>query len=269
MRKFEGFTALVTGASSGIGREIARELASLGCGLVLVARHETALRDLAGELAKTYGVKTLVLAADLSVMGAAKELHARIARTGAVIDILVNNAGSGLLTPVEFAEPSRLERMIRLNTASLTTLSALYGAEMRERRSGYILNVASVVADLPIPSELAYSATKRYVAEYTRTLRYELRRFGVGVTCLYPGGTDTGFFAAAGVPVYKGHSLMLASPQSVAKAAVKGLLRKRKRVTPGAVPKLSRLAGRLLPRRFVDFALRKWNARQAGFGSAK
>jgi short-subunit dehydrogenase len=134
MKDIANLWALVTGASSGIGREIARELAARGSNVVLVSRSEKALKAFASELEQTSGVKCVVLACDLSVKGEAEKLYRRVVELGLVIDVLVNNAGAGLTTPDEFARPARLESMIRLNMTSLATLSTAFGAEMRSRR---------------------------------------------------------------------------------------------------------------------------------------
>ncbi len=256
MRNIKGLTALVTGASSGIGREIARELAKRGCKAILLARRRERLNELAAELQREYGAETVMLVCDLSKPGEGERVFAECGRLGLAVDILVNNAGLGLQTVTEFSDPGRLESMIRVNMVALSTLCALFGAQMRERRSGYILNVASVVADFPIPYSLAYSATKTYVAEYTRTLRYELKRFGVGVTCLYPGSTATEFFEAAGVEVHGARLKMMALPADVAASGVKAMLRRRRSVTPGLTPKSGRVMGRIMPSGWLNAMLR-------------
>jgi uncharacterized protein len=182
-------TALITGASSGIGLELARRLAKDGHDVILVARSESKLRDLAAEL----GPSTRVIAADLSSPDAAASIHAQAPE----VDILVNNAGVGDFGPFADAELAKTMSMIQLNVASLTELTHRYVGVMRTRGSGRIMNVASTAAFQPGPLMAVYYATKAYVLSFSEALSEELRGSGVTVTALCPGPTESGFQAGA------------------------------------------------------------------------
>jgi short-subunit dehydrogenase len=192
--KRETGVALVTGASSGIGREFARKLAAQGRPLVLVGRDEARLHEVAGALGKEHGVAVRTLALDLGRTGAARQLFEFTEREGLEIEILINNAGVGLYGEHVELALERVEQMLQLNVGTLTDLCLLYGAEMRSRKSGKILNVASTAAYQPTPFFAAYGASKAYVLNFSEALAMELGDHGVTVSCLSPGPTDTGFF---------------------------------------------------------------------------
>lgn len=189
-----GKIAVITGASGGIGLEMARQLAERGYGLVLAARSEAKLKDAAQALSKEHGVRAEVCAVDLSQPGSARQLFEFVRERVGDVDVLINNAGVGLYgehTALPFAE---LTAMLQLNVTSLTELCALFGAEMKRRGQGRILNIASTAAYQPTPYFAAYGASKAYVLNFSEALAKELEGFGVSVTCLSPGPTDTGFF---------------------------------------------------------------------------
>lgn len=184
-------TALITGASSGIGEALAHCFAKGGCNLVLVARSADKLHDLAGQLRTEYGVKVTVAPADLSLSGAAAELAAEMSRQKINVDILVNNAGvleSGLFVDIVAA---RHQQLIDLNISGLTAMLANFVPAMVARGQGRILNVASIAAFQPIPSLATYAATKAYVLSLTESLAEELKGSGVTITALCPGITAT------------------------------------------------------------------------------
>jgi len=186
-------TALITGASFGIGLELARIFAREGHNLVLVARSGDKLRQLASELEKAHGTRSLILATDLSDPGAAAYILDQTTRANIVVDILVNNAGFGQYG--FFAENDLEEclRQIQLNITTLTHLTRLYLPEMLERKSGRILNVASTAAFQAGPLMAVYYATKAYVLHLSEAIANELDGTGVIVTCLCPGPTATEF----------------------------------------------------------------------------
>ncbi|MDX1660234.1 MAG: SDR family oxidoreductase [Gemmatimonadota bacterium] len=190
--------ALVTGASSGIGREIARIAAERGHDLVLVARGEDALAALAGELSHEHGAESTVLPFDLSLREGPSMLVETVDDRDLAVDVLVNAAGFGLYG--EFLETDLdVERgMIDLNVGAVTELAKAYARRMAERGSGRILNVASTAAFQPGPRMAVYYATKAYVLSFSVALAVELEQTGVTVTCLAPGPTETGFQHTAG-----------------------------------------------------------------------
>ena len=201
-----GETVLITGASSGIGRELARLFAGDGAELVLVARSEGRLRELAGELAGRYGVQAQVVPADLSQPAGPGQIMAALAQQHIDVDVLVNNAGSGAHGPVAGIGVARQLDMIGVNVAALTRLTALLLPGMLERRRGAILNVASTAAFTPGPNQAVYCATKAYVLSFTEALAEEVPR--LGRAGLLPGsGRDRHGVRRAG-----GHGQLAAVP---------------------------------------------------------
>jgi short-subunit dehydrogenase len=189
--------ALVTGASGGIGLEFARQLAADGWPVVLTGRNEATLAAARDALGGPAGHR--VIPCDLSRPGAAVELHTACIRQGIAVELLVNNAGSGKFGDATGHAPADVEAMVNLNVSALTNLCALFGADMKKRGHGRILNVGSFVGLNATPYFAAYAATKSYVLSFSLALREELRHSGVGVTCLLPGYVRTGFDDSAGI----------------------------------------------------------------------
>jgi len=190
-------TALITGASSGIGEALARCFARDGHALVLVARSADKLQALARSLSGEFGVRVVVIPADLSVPGAAAALAAALKRRRIGVDILVNNAG--VLEPGAFVKmaPRRHQELIDLNVSGLTAMLAQFVPAMVERGQGRVLNVASIAAFQPVPALATYAATKAYVLSLSESLSEELRGSGVTVTALCPGITNTPMVSTA------------------------------------------------------------------------
>lgn len=190
-------TALITGASSGIGEALAEQFASEGADLVLVARTESKLVQLAGRLQQDHGIEVCVEPADLSKRTAAATLFSRLGEQGIQIDVLVNSAG--VLEHGQFIDigGASLQRMIDLNISGLTSLLDQFLPPMVQRGNGRILNVASIAAFQPVPSLASYAATKAYVLSLTESLAEELRGTGVSITALCPGVTDTNMVSTA------------------------------------------------------------------------
>ncbi len=186
-------TALITGASSGLGREFADILASEGYNVVLVARSKDKLEELAEAIEKYYGVDAFVLTADLTKKDAAKYVYEFTKHNDIEIDVLINNAGFGDYGYFIESDWKRQEDMINLNITSLAHLTHLYGNDMAENGQGRIMNIASIAGFMPGPMMANYYATKNYVLSLTEALSVELRPFGVTVTALCPGPTDTEF----------------------------------------------------------------------------
>lgn len=245
-------TCLVTGASSGIGAEIARNLAARGHGVTLVARREDRLQELAGKLSKAHGVRVETLPADLADYEARAALPDAVAELGLGVDVLVNNAGMTTMGPVRSADPQAELNMIRVNVEAPVHLCTLFVGQMAERRRGAVLNVASTAAFQPLPGQAGYGGSKAFVLSYSHALRAELSGTGVTVTVLCPGPVETGFAEAAGVSDEEASkslpSFMWVSAQDVAKAAVDGLDAGRRVVIPGAANKVGALGGYLTPR---------------------
>jgi short-subunit dehydrogenase len=251
----ETSTALVTGSSSGIGAEIARDLARRGHGLTLVARREDRLKALADELAQAHNIRTEVIAADLTDASSRGELPTEIERRGLTVDILVNNAGFSTMGPVHTGERDDELAMVRTNIEAVVDLCTLFVPGMVARRQGAILNTASTAAFQPLPGQAVYGASKSFVLSYGRALGTELKGTNVTVTTLCPGPVETGFAEAAGLTdAEAGESLpkfMWVPPQDVAKAAVAGMAAGRAVVIPGAANRVGAMLGYLTPKAFI------------------
>lgn len=198
MYDYTAQTALITGASSGIGSEFARQLARRGANLVLVARRVDRMQALAQELTEVYGISVKVIARDLARLNAGRSLAQDLGRRGLTIDVLVNNAGFGTYGPVAEENEDALSNEIAVNVTALTELTRGLLPGMLERDRGVIINVSSVAAFQPLPALAIYSATKSYVLSFTEALWGETEKTGVRVTALCPGPTETEFFDVAG-----------------------------------------------------------------------
>lgn len=248
-------TSLVTGASSGIGADIARVLAARGHGVTLVARSEHRLASLAGELAERHGVRAEVITADLTDEAARARIPEQVADRGLAVNVLVNDAGFSTTGPVYRADPAGELAMVRTDVEAVVHLCTLFAPGMVDRRSGAILNVASTAAFQPLPGQAAYGASKAFVLSYSHALRGELRPHGVTVTALCPGPVATGFQAAAGLSEEEAESampkFMWVPAATVARAAVDGLDADRAVVIPGLANRVGAVAGWLAPRSVV------------------
>ena len=248
-------TALITGASSGIGVALAGELARRGHGLTLVARRADRLRDLAAEIGGEHGVRVEWIAADLTDAAERDRIPAEVAGRGQVVELLINDAGMG--TSGRFHElPIAQEiRMIRLNVEAMVALCGAFLPGMVERGSGRVLNVASVSGFMPVPQQATYSASKAFVLTFTEALTIDLHGTGVTATALCPGPVKTEFEGIIeGLP-----SGLFVEPDRVAREAIDGLEHGRLSVVPGAFNKVNAVSGRYAPRRvFLPLARRFW-----------
>jgi len=244
--------ALVTGASAGIGAELARELARHGHDLVLTARRVAPMQALADELHRS-GAEATVIAADLSKPGAVVALLEGLANRGRAVDVLVNNAGFGAAGRFARMDPGRIGDMLQVNIVALTELTRLLLPAMIERRYGRVLLVASVAGFQPGPHVAAYFASKAYVLSLGEALAYELRGTGVTVTTLCPGATATEFFDVAGTEksIMARHLRRMMPPEEVARLAYRGLAAGKRVVITGAMNRLTAMAGRYAPRPVV------------------
>ncbi len=245
-------TAVVTGASSGIGVELARALAARGHGVTLVARREELLHELAGELADAHRVRTEVLAADLADADSRAALVEEIAARGLAIDVLCNNAGFSTTGAVAASDPEAEVRLVRVDVEAVVDLCSQVVPGMVERGRGAVLNVASVGAFQPLPGQASYAAAKAFVLSYTDSLHGELKGTGVTATSLCPGPVKTGFGEAAGFSDAEAEgalpSFMWETAADVAAAAVEAMAKGRRVVIPGAANVVGAYAGRLAPK---------------------
>ena len=245
-------TALVTGASSGLGAEFARQLARRGCHLVLVARRADALDRIADQC-RSQGVNVTVISRDLSQPGAADELHKEVALVGLQVDILVNNAGFGVHGLFMDQPLKRIHSMLALNITTLTELTHLFGKDMVNRGHGHILQVGSVGSFQPGPLYGAYAATKAYVLSLGEALACELRGTGVTSTVVCPGVTETEFLDSAGqdgkISFYQ--KMVLMQADVVVRQGRDAMLAGRPAVVTGWLNKLQIFALRLVSRRFA------------------
>jgi uncharacterized protein len=242
-------TALVTGASSGIGEDLARLLAAGGRNVVLLARSADKLQAMANQLSAAHGIEATVLAADLSDSGATSQITRTLSARGIIIDILVNNAGFGTAGSFAAADPQAQLDMLQVNVVALTTLTRAFLPGMLERKRGRILNVASTAAFQPGPFMTVYYASKAYVLSFSEALAEETTGTGVTVTCLCPGPTHTGFQSRAHIE--KSRLFNLARPMQssdVAQAGYDGMLAGRRLVITGAMNKIVAQSIRITPR---------------------
>ena len=248
----ENTTAIVTGASSGIGAEMARELARRGHGLTLVARREDRPLALAAELAQVYTVRAEVIAADLTDAGSRGELPAQLASLGLTPDILVNNAGFTTMGHVSNADRAAELALVRTNVEAVVDLCALFIPGMVTRHRGAVLNTASTAAFQPLPGQASYGASKAFVLSYGRALAAELRGSGVTVTTLCPGPVETGFAEAAGMTDEEAAEtlpkVMWIPAGDVARAGIEGLAAGRTVVIPGAANRVGAGLAHLAPK---------------------
>ncbi len=248
-------TCVVTGASSGIGTEIATQLAARGHGVTLVARRQAELRQLADRLSSTHGIRAEVITADLTDEGSRRAIATEVEQRSLAVNILVNNAGGTTVGPVYRSDVDRELALVRTNVEAVVHLCSVFLPAMVERRSGAVLNVASTAAFQPLPGQAAYGASKAFVLSYSHALRGELRPTGVTVTALCPGPVETGFATAAGISDTEAAEampkIMWVPAADVAKAAVKGLDANKAVVIPGLANRVTAAAGWLSPRGVV------------------
>ncbi len=238
--------ALITGASSGIGREFAFLLAEKGYDLVLVARNEAKLEEIASKLEEAFNVSVKVIVKDLSSESASFELFESLKNEE--INILINNAGFGKYGDFLKFSAETYMQMINLNILTLTLLTRLFGERMKKKREGKILNVSSTAAFQPLPRFAVYAATKAYVLSLSEALHYEFAKFGVTVTVLCPGPTKTNFGKTAethGTKIF--NPTGLADPKFVASEGLKGLFNGKPLVITGKQNKILAFLAKVLP----------------------
>jgi hypothetical protein len=259
-----GRTALVTGASSGIGLEIARVLAREKFDLVLVARRREELERLAGELSTSHGVKAVVLPADLARREAPGELFRATEKGGIQVDALVNNAGFATRGRFQEIDLEREVDEVQVNVAALVSLTKLFLKPMIARGKGWILNTGSSAGFQPGPLMAVYYATKAFVNSFTEALSAELAGTGVTATVLCPGPTESGFARIAGTESSNLFKMMsVATSAAVAEAGVRAMLDGRTMVIPGLMNKAAVQSNRIAPRAVVRAIAKRLNSSRA------
>lgn len=252
--------ALITGATSGIGLELAKVFAEHGFGLIIVSRNEMTLAPAAKQLAKFYDVPVQYIVADLYSQSEAMNIPDEIRKRGLTVDVLVNNAGQGLYGQFIETDLEQELSMLQLNIGAYIILTKYYLKEMVARNAGRILNVASIAGKIPGPYQSVYHGTKAFVHSFTEAIRAEVKDTKVVVTSLLPGATDTDFFSKAHMEQSKMLEQELSDPTEVAKAGFAALMDGDDMVIPGKKWKAQILASHLMS----DSALANLSLKQQG-----
>jgi len=251
-------TALVTGACSGIGLELARALAEAGYALVLVSNRPTHLEGVATELAKAHGVATTAIAMDLGRPEAAQELFDEVAKRGLTVDIVCINAGFFFFGEIAQADPARAAAMLQLHVVTASMMCVLFGRELRARRRGHILVTSSISAWRDFPGIGFYGSSKRYLRSFACSLRSELKPWGVNVTTLAPGATATGLYDPNVVPVELAKKVgVMMEARDVARAGLSAMFRRKAEVIPGFLSRVMTFFASLTPQWVVDLLRRR------------
>lgn len=249
--------ALITGGSSGIGLEIAKQLAARKYALLLVSNQDEKLEEFKILLQQQYDVRVEILCLDLSRSESARDVFDYVLLHRFEVEILVNNAGFFFFGEVAEADLTRAQQMIQLHVLTLSLLCTLLGKEMKKRRRGYILNLSSISAFKDFPGIGYYGATKAYIKSFSRSLRAELKYYGIYVTCLCPGPTATDLYDPTIIDVERGKRLgIMMNASEVAQTGVDGLFRDKAVVIPGIVTRLLLILAMLTPY-WVIFQIRK------------
>ncbi|NIM29252.1 MAG: SDR family NAD(P)-dependent oxidoreductase [Gammaproteobacteria bacterium] len=256
--------ALITGASSGIGLELAKLFARSGHGLILVARERATLEHVGRELSRAHDIPVRVITKDLSHQGAADEIFDEISRASIHVDVLVNNAGFGIYSDFAESDLKTDLAMMQLNMVSLTHLTKLFLKKMLTRDEGKILNVASTAAFQPGPLMAVYYATKAYVLSFSEALAHELNDSGIAVSVLCPGPTASRFQQRAGMQGSRVFEWGVMDPGTVAAIGYRGLMKRTTVIVPGLVNRLLALSVRLAPRGLVPRLVRLILEKPAG-----
>lgn len=248
---YRGQTTLITGASSGIGVEFAREFARRGSDVVLVARRLDRLDALADELAAAHGIRATAIPLDLSLPGAGRTLAEEVDRRGLAVTSLVNNAAFGTFGPFHEEDPDRIGEEIGVNVRAVVDISRAFVGRLRAGGTGVLINVASMAAYGPIPNMAVYGATKAFVLSFTEALWQESLGTGLRVMALSPGATRTEFNEVVGTEEATSSALIVQTPRQVVEAALRALDRPKPppSVIPGRLNRAMSNLGRVLSRR--------------------
>lgn len=257
MTDIKGYNALVTGATSGMGWEYCRQLAAMGCNILMVSNQQEQLEVLPQQLVKDYGVQSWGLYADLAQPAAADDVWDYCQRQNLAIDILVNNAGMFFFHEIDAATHDKALAMLRLHVFTPTRLMMLFGEAMKARNRGFIVNMSSMTAQLPTPGTTMYSATKAYLKSYSKSLFFELAPYHVGVTTVVPGAIATPLYQMKPRLMKMGVAVgLIRTPQWLVRRALRGMLHRRHVVKPGAMNYLLPVLIKMLPNKLEQ---RIWN----------
>ncbi len=249
---------LVTGACSGIGLELARQLGELGYTLVLVSQRSAPLAEVSAEIRASSGVPVHPIVLDLARPAAAGELFDAVTALGLEVDVLVNNAGMFFFGEVADASPEQANVMLQLHVVTPSLLCTRFTRGMRDRRRGHVLFVSSISAWRDFPGIAYYGASKKYLRGFARALRSELGVYGVNVTCVSPGATATGLYDPAVVPVELAKRLgVMMDARAVAREALEALFASKAEHTPGVLSRAMVAASVVTPQSVIDFIRRR------------
>jgi uncharacterized protein len=241
--------ALITGASSGIGLELAEQLAKKKIDLLLIARSEDKLKEICNKFQSIYQIKATYLSIDLSAHDAIPKVENWISKNSFAINILINNAGYGIWGRVDATARESLTNMMQLNMNVVATMCHALIPELKKHNQSYILNVASTAAYQAVPTLSTYAASKAFVVLFTRGLRLELKDSSVSVSCLSPGATSTNFIDRAGMNSLKEKAEKFSmSAKDVAQIAINGMFNKKAEILPGFVNWISVQLTYLMPK---------------------
>ena len=251
--------ALITGATSGIGYELAKLFAADGYQLIIVSRTLEELNRVANELSGLYGVEVTPIVKDLFNPDATFELYEEVKQKGITVNVLVNDAGQGQYGLFVDADLQRQLDIIQLNISSLTSLTYLFLKDMVERKEGRILQLASIASELPGPWQAVYHATKAYVLSFTEAIRSEVKDTGVTITALQPGATNTDFFNKAWMQDSKAvqDKSKLSDPAQVAKDGYEALMKGDDKIVSGLKNKVQTAMANIMPENMVADNLKK------------
>ena len=239
-------TALITGATSGIGLELAKLFAKDSINLLLVARNAQKLNELKQEFEQNYKIRVDFIALDLSVQESIEKVANYVITNNLQIDFLVNNAGFGDFGKFADRDIEKYREMISLNINALTELTYIFAKKMLEKNSGKILNVASIAGLQPVPNMVVYGATKAFVMSLSQALNYELRKTNVSVTALLPGPTNTNFFTRADGEMSRMTDLNM-PPEKVAEIGYYAMLKGKRKVIAGTINRIMGFFAKILP----------------------
>ena len=252
--------ALVTGASSGIGWHIARELAARSYSIVAVSNQAEQLKELKSELERDFSINVEAFYCDLSESDAAESVFDFCQKNKFQVTVLVNNAGLFTYGEVAGTDLQKVKSILGLHTTTPVMLCRLFGAEMAKNHYGYILNVSSISAVMPYPTISLYGPTKTFLRKFTRALRFEMKEMGVKVLCLIPGATETALYDTENLKLVKRLGIMK-RPELVARAGINALFKNRAECTPGFLNKLVIHLMPLIPGGLIGL-IYKWQNRR-------